>query len=152
MDGKYKVIFFVTEHRGRVSQQDATTIKLVLDAAPEIKEKYVTLQVSNARSWKWRIERKCYFHFQVFFRRLYFGIEALHWAKRKKKRRKNEKRKRKEGSLIILNFVLSQPYVTFLNEWRLSYSFAFSFFLPWLPSYLILSWSICSHEVLKSGL
>ena len=40
LDGEYKVIFFVTEHRGRVSQQDATTIKLVLDAAPEIKEKY----------------------------------------------------------------------------------------------------------------
>ena len=40
MDGKYKVIFFVTEHRGRVSQQDVTTMKLVLDAAPEIGDKY----------------------------------------------------------------------------------------------------------------
>ena len=40
MDGKYKVIFCVTEHRGRVSQQDVTTMKLVLDAAPEIGDKY----------------------------------------------------------------------------------------------------------------
>ena len=30
----------MTEHRGRVSQQDTTTLKLVLDAAPEIREKY----------------------------------------------------------------------------------------------------------------
>ena len=36
----YKVLFFVTEHGGRVAQQDSTTMKLVLDAAPEIGEKY----------------------------------------------------------------------------------------------------------------
>ena len=40
MGGEYKVLFFVTEHGGRVGQQDATTMKLVLDAAPEIGEKY----------------------------------------------------------------------------------------------------------------
>ena len=38
--GDYKIIFFVTEQRGRVVQQDATTIKLVHEAAPEIKTNY----------------------------------------------------------------------------------------------------------------
>ena len=38
--GEYKVIFFVTESRGRVQAQDATTMKLVLDAAPEIGQNY----------------------------------------------------------------------------------------------------------------
>ena len=34
--GSYKVIFFVTQEAGRVNQQDATTLKLVLEAAPDI--------------------------------------------------------------------------------------------------------------------
>ena len=34
--GSYKVIFFVTQESGRVNQQDATTLNLVLDAAVEI--------------------------------------------------------------------------------------------------------------------
>ena len=38
--GDYKIVFFVTEQRGRVVQQDATTIKLVHEAAPEIKTSY----------------------------------------------------------------------------------------------------------------
>ena len=38
--GSYKVIFFVTEQNGRVIAQDATTMKLVLDAAPEIGDQY----------------------------------------------------------------------------------------------------------------
>ena len=39
-DGDYKVIFFVTQEAGRVNAQDATTMKLVLDAAPEIGQNY----------------------------------------------------------------------------------------------------------------
>merc|ERR1712227_750477 len=38
--GEFKVIFFVTESRGRVQAQDATTMKLVLEAAPEIGQRY----------------------------------------------------------------------------------------------------------------
>jgi len=38
--GDYKVIFFVTQQSGRVNAQDATTIKLVLDAAPDIGQNY----------------------------------------------------------------------------------------------------------------
>ena len=38
--GDYKVIFFVTQQAGRVNQQVATTIKLVLEAAPEIGQNY----------------------------------------------------------------------------------------------------------------
>ena len=38
--GNYKIVFFVTEQAGRVNAQDATTMKLVLDAAPEIGQKY----------------------------------------------------------------------------------------------------------------
>ena len=38
--GDYKVAFFVTEQAGRIVQQDATTIRLVLEAAPEIKNRY----------------------------------------------------------------------------------------------------------------
>ena len=39
-DGGYKVIFFVTQQSGRVNAQDATTMKLVLEAAPEIGQEY----------------------------------------------------------------------------------------------------------------
>ena len=39
-NGYYKILFFVTEQRGRVVQQDATTIKLILEAASEIKANY----------------------------------------------------------------------------------------------------------------
>ena len=39
-NGHYKVIFFVTERNGRVLQQDSTTIKLILEAAPDIKTEY----------------------------------------------------------------------------------------------------------------
>ena len=40
MGGKFKVLFFVTELGGSVVQQDATTIKLVHEAAPEIGDQY----------------------------------------------------------------------------------------------------------------
>ena len=40
MGGQFKVLFFVTEQRGRVVQQDATTMQLVHEAAPEIKGHY----------------------------------------------------------------------------------------------------------------
>ena len=40
MGGQFKVLFFVTEQRGRVVQQDATTMQLVHEAAPEIKSHY----------------------------------------------------------------------------------------------------------------
>jgi len=40
MGGPYKPIFFFTEAKGRVNAQDATTMKLVLDAAPEIGQNY----------------------------------------------------------------------------------------------------------------
>ena len=39
-DGHYQILFFVTEQNGRVLQQDATTIKLILEAAPDIGEDY----------------------------------------------------------------------------------------------------------------
>ena len=39
-DGHYQILFFVTERNGRVLQQDATTIKLILDTAPDIGEDY----------------------------------------------------------------------------------------------------------------
>ena len=38
--GDHKIIFVVTEQMGRVRQQDSTTIKLVHEAAPEIKMNY----------------------------------------------------------------------------------------------------------------
>ena len=38
--GSYKVIFFVTQESGRVNHQDATTLKLVLEAAPDIGRDY----------------------------------------------------------------------------------------------------------------
>ena len=34
--GAFKVLFFVSEESGRVNSQDATTMKVVLDSAPEI--------------------------------------------------------------------------------------------------------------------
>jgi len=40
MGGSYKVIFFVTQVNGRVNQQDATTLRLVLEAAPDIGIEY----------------------------------------------------------------------------------------------------------------
>ena len=39
-DGQYQILFFVTEINGRVLQQDTTTIKLILEAAPDIGEDY----------------------------------------------------------------------------------------------------------------
>lgn len=39
-DGQYQILFFVTERNGRVLQQDTTTIKLILEAAPDIGEDY----------------------------------------------------------------------------------------------------------------
>jgi len=39
-DGHYQILFFVTERNGRVLQQDATTIKLILDTAPDIGQDY----------------------------------------------------------------------------------------------------------------
>ena len=38
--GTFIVLFFVTQEAGRVSQQDATTMRLVLEAAPEIGSNY----------------------------------------------------------------------------------------------------------------
>ena len=38
--GSYKVVFFVTQESGRVNHQDATTLKLVLEAAPDIQNEY----------------------------------------------------------------------------------------------------------------
>merc|ERR1739844_435152 len=38
--GDYKVLFVVTQHYGRIFTNDTTTMKLVLDAAPEIEKKY----------------------------------------------------------------------------------------------------------------
>ena len=38
--GKYKVIFFFLQHNGRLIVQDTTTLKLVLEAAPEIQGQY----------------------------------------------------------------------------------------------------------------
>ena len=38
--GQYKIIFVVTEQMGRVLTQDSTTMKLVHEAAPEIKMNY----------------------------------------------------------------------------------------------------------------
>merc|ERR1739838_579880 len=40
MGGQFKVLFFVTEQRGRIVQQDATMMQLVHEAAPEIKGHY----------------------------------------------------------------------------------------------------------------
>ena len=40
MGGTFIVLFFVTQEAGRVSQQDATTMRLVLEAAPEIGSNY----------------------------------------------------------------------------------------------------------------
>ena len=47
--GNYKVIFFVTQEAGRVNQQDAATLKLVLEAAPDIGMQYgiIVNKVSN---------------------------------------------------------------------------------------------------------
>ena len=39
-DGYYKVIFFFTEHGGRVNVQDVTSMRLVLQAAPDIGNRY----------------------------------------------------------------------------------------------------------------
>ena len=39
-DGHYQILFFATEINGRVLQQDTTTIKLILEAAPDIGEDY----------------------------------------------------------------------------------------------------------------
>ena len=41
--GPSKVIFFVTQQMGRVVTQDVTTIKMVLSAAPEIKDRYAII-------------------------------------------------------------------------------------------------------------
>ena len=38
--GDYKVIFFVTQQSGRVNAQDTTTMKLIVEAAPEIGQDY----------------------------------------------------------------------------------------------------------------
>ena len=38
--GKYKIIFFFLQHNGRLVVQDTTTLKLVLEAAPEIQGQY----------------------------------------------------------------------------------------------------------------
>ena len=39
-DSHYQILFFATEINGRVLQQDTTTIKLILEAAPDIGEDY----------------------------------------------------------------------------------------------------------------
>ena len=39
-DGDYRILFFVTARNGRVVQQDATTIKLILNTAPDIGQDY----------------------------------------------------------------------------------------------------------------
>ena len=38
--GDFKVLFFITQEDGRVAQEDVTTMKLVLDAAPNIGGNY----------------------------------------------------------------------------------------------------------------
>ena len=38
--GNFKILFFVMTESGRIVQQDVTTLRLVLDAAPEIGNRY----------------------------------------------------------------------------------------------------------------
>ena len=40
MGGYYKILFFISENGGRIVHQDIATMKLVLEAAPEIGENY----------------------------------------------------------------------------------------------------------------
>ena len=51
--GEYKVVFVVTEQQGRILQQDSTTIKLVHEAAPEIKMNYgiIVNMISKGKLW-----------------------------------------------------------------------------------------------------
>ena len=57
-NGEYKVIFFVTQESGRVNAQDVTTMKLVLDAAPEIGQNYgvVVNKVKRKTIQRFKIE------------------------------------------------------------------------------------------------
>ena len=53
-DGDYKVVFFVTQQAGRVLPQDATTMKLVLEAASEIGQNYgVVVNKVNKKIMSW---------------------------------------------------------------------------------------------------
>ena len=63
MGGNFKVLFFITENRGRVSQQDATTLKLVLDAAPEIKEKYSIIVNMVSKKVLQKLEKESAYHY-----------------------------------------------------------------------------------------
>ena len=58
-DGHYQILFFVTERNGRVLQQDATTIKLILEAAPDIGEAYgiIVNMLSNGVMKKFKENR-----------------------------------------------------------------------------------------------
>ena len=63
MGGNFKVLFFITENRGRVSQQDTTTLKLVLDAAPEIREKYGIIVNMVSKKVLQKLEKESAYHY-----------------------------------------------------------------------------------------
>ena len=69
-DGHYHVLFFVSERNGRVLAQDTTTIKLVLDACPDIGTQYGI--IVNKLSKKFLNNLKSHFH--DFMNMLFSGI------------------------------------------------------------------------------
>merc|ERR1712066_561661 len=77
LSGDYKIVFVVTEQMGRVLQQDATTIRLVLDAAPEIKMNYGII-VNMVSKGVWKKLKKASMSYFDFLNSLFAGIKEEH--------------------------------------------------------------------------
>ena len=70
--GHYRVLFFVTERNGRVLAQDTTTMKLVLDACPDIGTQYGIIVNKLSKKFLKNLNLKSNFH--DFLNILFSGI------------------------------------------------------------------------------
>lgn len=71
--GNFRILFFIKTDAGRVVKQDITTIKLVLDAAPEIKNRYGIIINMVSESLANLLEDES--NLTNFLSKLFFGID-----------------------------------------------------------------------------
>ena len=74
--GNFKVLFFVSTQSGRVVRQDITTLRLVLDAAPEIGNHYGLVINKVPKNVAERLKQPQ--NEVVFLNTLFTGIDEIH--------------------------------------------------------------------------
>ena len=71
--GSYKILFFISENGGRIVMQDIATMKLVLQAAPDIGKNYGIIVNKVAKAVLGELQRGN--NLQIFINVLFSGID-----------------------------------------------------------------------------